>query len=65
MKGMAGVAGALKVKALAAEANKAAQGLLNGDVNAQSLKGLGNTRIQATIGSQKSQSNSSSYTEVN
>jgi len=65
MKGMAGVAGALKVKALAKEANKAAQGLLTGGVNAQSLKGLGNTRAQATIGSQKSQSNSSSYTEQN
>ena len=65
MKGMAGVAGALKVKALAKEANKAAQGLLTGGVNAQSLKGLGNTRIQATVGTQKSQSNSSSYTEKN
>ena len=39
--------------------------LLDNDFNAQSLKGLGNTRIQATIGSQKSQSNRSSYTEVN
>lgn len=65
MKGMAGVAGALKVKALAKEANKAAQGLLTGGVNAQSLKGLGNTRIQATVGTQKSQSDSSSYTEKN
>ena len=65
MKGMAGVAGALKVKALAKEADKAAQGLLTGNVNTQSLKGLGNTRIQATVGTQKSQSNSSSYTEVN
>ncbi len=65
MKGMAGVAGALKVKALAKEADKAAQGLLTGNVNADSLKGLGNTRIQATVGTQKSQSNSSSYTEVN
>ncbi len=65
MKGMAGVAGALKVKALAKEADKAAQGLLTGGVNADSLKGLGNTRIQATVGTQKSQSNSSSYTEVN
>ena len=60
MKGMAGVAGALKVKALAKEANSAGYDLLDGN-----LKGLGNTRIQATIGSQKSQSNSSSYTEVN
>ena len=64
MKGMAGVAGALKAKALAKEAQKPAQGLAGG-VNADSLAGLGNTRIQATIGSQKSQSNSSSYTEVN
>jgi filamentous hemagglutinin len=65
MKGMAGVAGALKVKALAKEADKAAQGLLTGGVNADSIKGLGNTRVQATIGTQKSQSNSSSYTETN
>lgn len=64
MKGMAGVAGALKVKALAKEADEAARGLAGG-VNTQSLKGLGNTRIQATVGTQKSQSNSSSYTEVN
>ena len=64
MKGMAGVAGALKVRALAKEAASAAKGLAS-SVNADSLKGLGNTRIQATIGSQKSQSNSSSYTEVN
>lgn len=34
-------------------------------LNVDSLKGLGNTRIQATIGTQKSQSNSGSYTEVN
>ncbi|WP_218690416.1 hemagglutinin repeat-containing protein [Psychrobacter sp. BF1] len=54
----------MKVTALAKEANKAAQGLANG-VNADSLSGLGNTRIQATVGTQKSQSNSSSYTEVN
>ncbi len=60
MKGMAGVAGALKVKALAKEANSAGYDLLDGN-----LKGVGNTRIQATLGSQKSQSNSSSYTEVN
>ncbi|WP_223145351.1 hypothetical protein [Psychrobacter sp. ANT_H56B] len=36
-----------------------------GSINAGSIKGVGNTRIQATIGSQKNQSNSSSYTEVN
>ena len=65
MKGMAGVAGALKVKALAKEANKAGYDLLDNGVNAQSLSSLGNTRIQATIGTQKSQSNSESYTEVN
>ena len=64
MKGMAAVAGALKTRSLAKEATSAAKGLASG-VNADSLKGLGNTRIQATIGSQKSQSNSSSYTEVN
>ncbi|WP_218690733.1 hemagglutinin repeat-containing protein [Psychrobacter sp. BF1] len=62
---MAAVAGALKAKALAAEADKAAQGLLDNGINADSLKELGNTRIQATIGSQKSQSNSSSDTEQN
>ena len=39
--------------------------LLDNDFNAQSLSSLGNTRIQATIGSQKSQSNSKSYSEVN
>nr|WP_181717453.1 filamentous hemagglutinin N-terminal domain-containing protein [Psychrobacter sp.]QJS05835.1 filamentous hemagglutinin, adhesin, hemagglutination activity domain [Psychrobacter sp.] len=60
MKGMAGAAGLLKVKALAAEANSAGYDLLDGN-----LKGVGNTRIQATVGTQKSQSNSSSYTETN
>lgn len=60
MKGMAGAAGLLKVKALAKEANSAGYDLLDGN-----LKGVGNTRIQATVGTQKSQSNSSSYTEVN
>lgn len=64
MKGMAAVAGALKTRSLAKEATSAAKGLVGG-VNVDSLKGLGNTRIQATIGSQKSQSNSSSYTEIN
>ncbi|WP_201586117.1 two-partner secretion domain-containing protein [Psychrobacter jeotgali] len=60
MKGLASTAGLLKTKALAKQANSAGYDLLDGD-----LKGVGNTRIQATIGSQKSQSNSSSYTEVN
>lgn len=60
MKGMAGAAGLLKVKALAKEANSAGYDLLDGN-----LKGVGNTRIQATVGTQKSQSNSSSYTEKN
>lgn len=64
MKGMAAVAGALKTRSLATDAANAAKGLAGG-INADSLKGLGNTRIQATIGLQKSQSNSSSYTEVN
>ena len=64
MKGMAAVAGALKTRSLAKEATSAAKGLAGG-INANSLKGAGNSRIQATIGSQKSQSNSSSYTEVN
>uniref|UniRef100_UPI0035633D10 deaminase domain-containing protein n=1 Tax=Psychrobacter sp. TaxID=56811 RepID=UPI0035633D10 len=60
MKGMAGVAAALKTKALAAEANSAGYDLLDGN-----LKGVGTTRIQATWGTSKSQSNSSSYTEAN
>ena len=60
MKGMAGIAATLKTKALAKEANSAGYDLLDGN-----LKGVGNTRIQATIGSQKSQSNSSSVTEEN
>ena len=64
MKGMAGVAGALKTKALAEQSASAVQGLGNG-INADSLKGVGTTRIQATWGTSKSQSNSSSYTEVN
>ena len=60
MKGMASVAAALKTKSLAAEANNAGYDLLDGN-----LKGMGNTRIQATWGTSKSQSNSSSYTEQN
>ena len=58
MKGMAGVAAVLKTKALAEQGGDALTALQGGN-----LKGVGNTRIQATIGSQKSQSNSSSYTE--
>ncbi len=42
------------------QSDSAGYDLLDGN-----LKGVGNTRIQATIGSQKSQSNSSSYAEVN
>ena len=64
MKGMAAVAGALKARALAKDAASAAQGLAGG-INANSLKGLGNTRIQATLGSQKSESSITSYTEQN
>lgn len=60
MKGMAAAAGLMKAKALAKEANSAGYDLLDGN-----LKGIGNTRIQGTIGTQKSQSNSSSYNEVN
>ena len=58
MKGMAGVAAVLKTKALAKQGSDALTALQGGN-----LKGVGNTRIQATIGSSKSQSNSSSYTE--
>jgi filamentous hemagglutinin len=60
MKGMASAAGLLKVKALAKDLNRAASALQSGNLN-----GVGNTRIQATIGTQKSQSNSSSVTEAN
>ena len=60
MKGMAAAAGLMKAKALAKEANSAGYDLLDGN-----LKGIGNTRIQGTIGTQKSQSNGSSYNEVN
>ena len=60
MKGMAAVAGVLKTKALAEEGSNALTALQGGN-----LKGVGSTRIQATIGSSKSQSNSSSVTEVN
>ncbi|MCG3861041.1 hemagglutinin repeat-containing protein [Psychrobacter sp. Ps5] len=60
MKGLASTAGLLKTKALAKDLDRAASALQSGNLN-----GVGNTRIQATIGSQKSQSNSSSYNEVN
>lgn len=60
MKGLASAAGLLKTKALAKDLDRAASALQSGNLN-----GVGNTRIQATIGSQKSQSNSSSYNEVN
>ena len=60
MKGLAGVAATLKTKALAEQGSNALTALQGGN-----LKGVGSTRIQATIGSQKSQSNSSSYTEKN
>ena len=60
MKGMAGVAATLKTKALAEQGSGALTALKGGN-----LQDMGSTRIQATIGSQKSQSNSSSYTEVN
>ncbi|WP_201586079.1 hemagglutinin repeat-containing protein [Psychrobacter jeotgali] len=55
MKGMAAVSGLLKARAITKQTGDAISGVST----------LGNTRIQATIGSQKSQSNSSSYTEVN
>ncbi len=56
MKGIAAISGLLKAKALATQAQETLGSIQNG---------VGNTRIQATIGSQKSQSNSSSYTEAN
>ena len=54
MKGIAAISGLLKAQALAEQAQETLGSIQNG---------VGNTRIQATIGSQKSQSNSSSYTE--
>ena len=56
MKGIAAISGLLKAQALAEQAQETLGSIQNG---------VGNTRIQATIGSQKSQSNSSSVTEVN
>ncbi|WP_131667653.1 hemagglutinin repeat-containing protein [Psychrobacter pygoscelis] len=58
MKGMAAVSGALKARALAQESKKALGALQSGN-----LKGVGNTRIQATVGSDKRQSNNESYNE--
>ena len=60
MKGMAAVTGILKAKALAEQGGEALGALENGN-----LKGVGNTRIQATIGNDKRQSNSESYSEKN
>ena len=60
MKGMAAVAGVLKTKALAEQGSDALTALQGGQ-----LQDMGSTRIQATIGSSKSQSNSSSVTEKN
>lgn len=56
MKGIAAISGLLKAQALAEQAQETLGSIHNG---------VGNTRIQATIGSSKSQSNSSSVTEVN
>ncbi len=61
MKGMAGVAAGLKAKALA----KQGSDVLSMLQESGKLQDIGSTRIQATIGSSKSESNSSSYTEVN
>ncbi|MGP9596292.1 hemagglutinin repeat-containing protein [Psychrobacter sp. AOP29-E1-4] len=61
MKGMAGVAAGLKTKALAQQGSDVLSMLQEGG----KLQDIGSTRIQATIGSSKSESNSSSYTEVN
>ncbi|WP_201532664.1 hemagglutinin repeat-containing protein [Psychrobacter ciconiae] len=55
MKGLAAVSSLLKVQAIAKQTGDAINGIST----------LGNTRIQATLGSQNSQSNSSSYSEVN
>jgi len=60
MKGLAAISAGLKgeMLALAKDASNAFGALQQGN-----LKDMGNTRIQATIGSSKSQSNSQSYTE--
>ena len=58
MKGLAAGVVGLKAKALYEEGKQAAQALSEGN-----LKDVGNTRIQATIGSSKSKSNSQSYSE--
>ena len=63
MKGMAAVSGALKVRALAKQSQEAAANLIEKGISKDGLKGLGNTRIQATVGSEKRQSNSESYNE--
>ena len=58
MKGLAAISAGLKAEALYGEGKQAAKALQTGN-----LKDVGNTRIQATIGSSKSQSNSQSYSE--
>ena len=62
MKGMAAVSGALKARALEEQTKAAAAGL-KGGITKKGLKGLGSTRIQATVGSDKRQSNNESYNE--
>ena len=63
MKGMAGIAAALKIRGLAQKNEKGISQL--GALKDGNLKQAGNTRIQATLGTQKSQSNSSSSTGIN
>ena len=58
MKGLAAISAGLKAEALAKQGSQALNALQAGN-----LKDVGNTRIQATIGSSKSQANSQSYRE--
>nr|WP_241878050.1 hemagglutinin repeat-containing protein [Psychrobacter sp. PraFG1]UNK04463.1 hemagglutinin repeat-containing protein [Psychrobacter sp. PraFG1] len=58
MKGLAAISAGLKAEALYEQGSQALNALSEGN-----LKDVGNTRIQATIGSSKSQANSQSYNE--
>ena len=65
MKVMAGVAGFNKLRTLGKGAQAAADSLQKNGLSEAGLKGVGNTRIQATIGSQSSKSNQDSLSGNN
>ena len=65
MKVMAGVAGFNKLRTLGKGAQAAADSLQKNGLTEAGLKGVGNTRIQATIGSQSSKSNQDSLSGNN